>query len=77
LAPSFLRIESQSEKRMREAMLADMAKALKKRHLKHQLSELKDRQAEAERSGETEKSLLLAQEMVLLKRQYSQEVEPK
>lgn len=77
LEPSFLRIENQTEKKHREAMLIDLAAALKKRHLKHQLAELKARQAEAEKAGEVEQALSLAQQMILLKRQYSQEVETK
>jgi DNA primase len=77
LSPSFLRIESESEPRMREAMLIDLASALKKRWLKRQLSDLKAKQSEAEKAGKTEEALGLAQEMVLLKRRYSQEVEPK
>lgn len=77
LSPSFLRIEARTEKRKREAMLIDLAGALKKRRLKRQLSELKDRQAEAEKAGEAEKALMLAQQMMLLKRQSSNEVESK
>jgi DNA primase len=75
LESSFIRIESRMEKRRREAMLADLASALKKRHLRHRLSALKARQAEAEKSGEADKALALAQEMVLLRRQFSKEVE--
>lgn len=77
LEPSFLRIENQTEKKHREAMLIDLAAALKKRHLKNQLAEIKVRQAEAEKAGQVEQALSLAQQMVLLKRQYSQEVETK
>ncbi|HJT23489.1 MAG TPA: DNA primase, partial [bacterium] len=77
LEPSFLRIENQTEKKHREAMLIDLAAALKKRHLKNQLAEIKTRQAEAEKAGEVEQALSLAQQMILLKRQYSQEVETK
>jgi hypothetical protein len=77
LSPSFLRIEDRTEKKHREAMLIDLASALRKRHLKRQLAQLKDRQTEAEKAGETEKALQLAQQMVLLKRQYSQGVEAK
>lgn len=77
LEPSFLRIENQTEKKHREAMLIDLAAALKKRHLRNQLAEIKARQSEAEKAGEVEQALSLAQQMVLLKRQYSQEVETK
>ncbi len=77
LEPSFIRIENQTEKKHREAMLIDLAAALKKRHLRNQLADLKNRQAEAEKAGEVEKALSLAQQMILLKRQYSQEVEPR
>jgi DNA primase len=77
LGPSFLRIENQTEKKHREAMLIDLAAALKKRHLKNQLAEIKVRQAEAEKAGQVEQALSLAQQMILLKRQYSQEVETK
>jgi hypothetical protein len=77
LEPSFLRIENQTEKKRREAMLIDLAAALKKRHLKNQLAELKTRQAEAEKAGQVEQALSLAQQMIVLKRQYSQEVESK
>jgi DNA primase len=77
LAPSFLRIESESEPRMREAMLIDLAGALKNRQLRRLLAELRERQAEAEREGRSEEALELAQQMVLLKRRHTQEVEPK
>ncbi len=77
LEPSFLRIENQTEKKRREAMLIDLAAALKKRRLKNQLAEIKARQAQAEKAGEVEQALSLAQQMILLKRQYSQEVETK
>jgi len=75
LAPSFLRIESESEPRMREAMLIDLATALKKRQLKRQLAELKERQAVAEKEGRSEEALEMAQQMMLLKRRQTQEVE--
>jgi len=77
LAPSFIRIENQSEKKHREAMLNDLAMALKKRYIKRQLADLKYRQAEAEKAGDVQQALLLAQQMVMLKRQHSQEVESK
>ncbi len=77
LEASFLRIEARIEKRMREAMLFDLAAALKKRCLKQRMAELKSRQSDAEKAGEMERALELAQEMIMLKRQYSQEVEPK
>jgi hypothetical protein len=77
LEPSFIRIENQSEKRHREAMLAELVTALKKRHFKRQSAELKSRQAEAEKAGNAEQAMLLAQQMMVLKRQYSQEVESK
>jgi len=77
LEPSFLRIENQTEKKHREAMLIDLAAALKKRHLRNQLAELKSRQVEAEKAGEAEQALSLAQQYHLLKRQSSQEVETK
>jgi len=75
LAPSFLRIESESEPRMREAMLIDLAGALKRRLFKRQLADLKLRQEEAERQGRSEEALELAQQMMLLKRRQTQEVE--
>lgn len=77
LSPSFLRIESESEPRMREAMLIDLASALKKRWVRRQLTDLKLRQTEAEKAGLAEEALKLAQELMLLKRRHSQEVEPK
>ncbi len=77
LEPSFIRIENETAKKHREAMLVDLATALKKRHLKRQLAELKGRQAEAEKTGEVEMALSLAQQMMVLKRQYTQEAEPK
>ena len=77
LEASFLRIEARIEKRMREAMLFDLAAALEKRCLKQRMAELKSRQSDAEKAGEMERALELAQEMIMLKRQYSQEVEPK
>jgi DNA primase len=77
LGPSFIQIESRTEKKHREGMLIDLAQALKKRHLKRQMSELKLRQTEAEKAGEAEEALRLAQQMVLLKRQFSQGVESK
>jgi hypothetical protein len=45
--------------------------------LKRQLAELKGRQTEAEKTGEVEAALSLAQQMMVLKRQFSQEAEPK
>jgi hypothetical protein len=77
LEPSFIRIENQSEKKHREAMLIDLAAALKKRYVKRQLVDLKNRQAEAEKAGDAQQALLLAQQMVDLKRLHSQEVESK
>jgi DNA primase len=77
LEPSFIRIENQSERKHREAMLIDLAAALKKRYVKRQLADLKNRQAEAEKAGDVQQALLLAQQMVILKRQHSQEVESK
>ena len=41
------------------------------------MAEVKSRQLEAEKSGLMEESLALAQELVLLKKRYQQEVEPK
>jgi len=38
---------------------------------------LKSRQAEAEKAGDIEQAMLLSQQMIVLKRQYSQEVESK
>jgi DNA primase len=75
LGPSFIAIEARVGKKAREAMLIDLAQAMKKRYLKRQLSDLKARQAEAEKAGQDEQALKLAQEMVVLKRQYSQGVE--
>jgi len=77
LEPSFIRIENQSEKKHREAMLIDLATALKKRHVKRQLADLKNRQAEAEKAGDAQQALLLAQQMMTLKRQHTQEVKSK
>jgi DNA primase len=77
LGPSFIRIETQTEKRMREAMLIDLAKALKKRHLKNQMAELRIRQAEAEKAGDEGKAMGFLQQIATMKKQYSQEVEPK
>jgi DNA primase len=77
LQGAFLRIEEQAKKGVREAMLGDLAAALKKRLGKKKMAELKARQMEAEKAGRTEESLALAQEWVLVKRQYQQEVEPK
>jgi DNA primase len=77
LEPSFMRIENETEKKHREGMLIDLAGALKRRHLKHQLAELKGRQTEAEKTGAVEEALSLAQQMMVLKRQFSQEAEPK
>ncbi len=77
LESSFIRIENETEKKHREAMLIDLVTALKKRHLKRQLAQLKGRQTEAEKTGEVEEALSLAQQMMVLKRQSSQEAEPK
>jgi hypothetical protein len=77
LGPSFIQIESRTEKKHREGMLIDLAQALKKRHLKRRMSELKLKQTEAEKAGEAEEAMRLAQQMVLLKRQFSQGVESK
>jgi DNA primase len=73
LASSFLSIENRSEPKHREAMLNDLASALKKRHLRRQMAELKARQAAAEKDGLTDTALRVAQEMVVLKRQFEQE----
>ncbi|HVZ80774.1 MAG TPA: DNA primase [bacterium] len=73
LQASFLFIESRTEPKHREAMLNDLASALKKRHLRRQMSELKARQTQAEKDGLADTALRLAQEMVLLKRQFEQE----
>ena len=77
LGPSFIAIEARVEKKARESMLIDLAQAMKKRHLKRQMTDLRTRQAEAEKAGEAEEALRLAQQMVLLKRQFSQGVESK
>jgi DNA primase len=77
LEPSFIRIENETAKKHREALLIDLAGALKKRHLRYRLAELKGRQAEAEKTGAVEEALSLAQQMMVLKRQSSQEAEPK
>jgi DNA primase len=77
LGPSFIAIEARVEKKARESMLIDLAQAMKKRHLKRQMAELRMRQAEAEKAGEAEEAMRLAQSMVLLKRRYSQGVESK
>ncbi len=77
LQPAFLRIEERAKKAVREAMLGDLAAALKKRHGKRLLADLKDRQIEAEKAGRAEESMALALEMVLVKKRYQQEVEPK
>ncbi len=77
LGPSFIRIETRTEKRMREPMLIDLAQALKKRHLKRQMADLRERQMEAEKAGEPDRALQLAQQLVLLKRQFSRGVETK
>ncbi|HUO57900.1 MAG TPA: DNA primase [bacterium] len=77
LGPSFISLEAKVGKKAREAMLIDLVQALKKRHLNRQLAVLKAKQAEAEKAGQAERALQLAQEMVLLKRQYSQKVESK
>jgi hypothetical protein len=73
LQASFLLIESRTEPKHREAMLNDLASALKKRNLRRQMSELKARQSQAEKDGLADTALRLAQEMVLLKRQFEQE----
>ena len=77
LEASFIRIENQSEKKHREAMLSDLAAALKKRHLKRQLADLNNRKLEAIKSGNEEQAILLAQELRDLKKLHSQEVESK
>jgi DNA primase len=77
LQPAFLRIEGRAKKGVREAMLGDLAAALKKRHWKKQMAELKARQMEADKAGRTEESQALAQELFLVKKQYQQKVEPK
>lgn len=77
LSASFIRLEDLSGKRVRAAMLADLAFALKKRYLKRRMEELKALQSEAEKAGDTDKVLELAQQMVFFKKQFSQEVEPK
>ena len=73
LQASFLFIESRTEPKHREAMLNDLATALKKRRVRRQMSDLREKQAQAEKEGLTETALRLAQEMVVLKRQFEQE----
>jgi hypothetical protein len=58
-------------------MLSDLAAALKKRYVKRQLTDLKNRQVEAEKAGDVQQALLLVQQMMDLKRLHSQEVESK
>jgi DNA primase len=77
LGPSFIQIESRTEKKHREAMLIDLAQALRKRHLKRRMSELKVKQAEAEKAGKEEEAIQFGLEMSSLKRQFSQGVENK
>ena len=77
LSPSFIRMENETGKKHREGMLIDLAQALRKRHLKRQMADLRNRQVEAEKAGEVEMAQQLAQQMMVLKRQYSQGVEMK
>jgi hypothetical protein len=77
LSASFLRIESESQPRMREAMLIDLAEAIKRRWLKRQLTDLKELQMEAEKAGRSEEAQELAQQLFLLKKRHTQEVELK
>lgn len=76
LAPSFMRIEAETQPRMREAMLVDLAKRLKKKHLKQQMEELDIEKNEAIKSGDQEKAMQLAQQIYLLKKRF-EEVETK
>ena len=57
--------------------MIDLATSLKKRYFKRQVADLRNRQAEAEKAGDAEQALQFAQQMIVLKRQYSQEVESK
>ena len=77
LQPAFLRIEARAKKGVREAMLGDLAAALKRRYGKKRLADLKSRQMEAEKAGRFEESMALAQELILVKKQTQQEVELK
>ncbi len=77
LTGSFIRLEILPGKRIRAAMLADLASALQKNYLKRRMEELKILQSEAEKVGDMNKSLELAQKLVALKKQFSQEVELK
>jgi hypothetical protein len=70
LEASFIRIEAETQPRMREAMLLDLAKRLKKKHLKQQMEKLDGEKNEALKSGDQEKAVLLAQQSYLLKKQY-------
>ena len=70
LEASFIRIEAETQPRMREGMLVDLAKRLKKMHLKLQMEKLDGEKNEALKSGEQEKAVQLAQQIYLLKKQY-------
>jgi hypothetical protein len=70
LEASFIRIEAETHPRMREAMLLDLAKRLKKKHLKQQMEKLDGEKNEALKLGDQEKAVLLAQQSYLLKKQY-------
>ncbi len=72
LGAAFMGIESRTKERVRETLLLELATALRKRFLKRRMDEVKARQVEAEKAGETERALQLVQEMAALKRQYSQ-----
>ncbi len=66
LEPSFIRIENETAAKHREAMLIDLASALKKRHFKHQVEDLKAQKDQAEKAGETERAIQLAQQLFRL-----------
>jgi hypothetical protein len=70
LEASFIRLEAETQPRVREAMLLDLAKRLKKKHLKQQMEALDAEKNEALKMGSQEKAELLAQQFYLLKKQY-------
>ncbi|MGH7739660.1 MAG: DNA primase [bacterium] len=61
----------QKERQIREAMILEFAGEIKKRYVKRQMDDLRQKQGEAEKAGNVEEALLFARQMGELKKQFS------
>lgn len=59
------------ERQIREAMILEFAGEIKKRYVKREMDDLRQKQGEAEKAGRIEESLLFARQMGELKKQFS------